>query len=185
MEVADNTGTAFQLPFGKLYKVLNPKWVFLAALLVFEIGSVVCGAAPTSTGLIIGVSFHLLPFSMSLPHVPGASEPRFASSSQTGKNIRMWKTNGLCIARHRWRGIRWRFQRLAGHHRALDAHGKTAHLYQYRWCHVWYCFCCGTSGMCPSCIHLTRHASRASPDSYCQIQRLKICVSLEVHLPIM
>lgn len=93
---AENTRTAFQLPFGKLYKVLNPKWVFLAALLVFEIGSVVCGAAPTSTGLIIGVSFHLLPFFPCLcPHVPGASEPRFASSSQTGKNILMWKTNGF------------------------------------------------------------------------------------------
>ncbi|KAK5652689.1 hypothetical protein OQA88_10283 [Cercophora sp. LCS_1] len=45
---------AFQLPFGKLYKVFNPKWVFLAALLIFEVGSAICGAAPTSAALIIG-----------------------------------------------------------------------------------------------------------------------------------
>ncbi|KAK4096552.1 hypothetical protein N658DRAFT_489871 [Parathielavia hyrcaniae] len=48
------TTCSFQLPFGKLYKVFNPKWVFLVALLLFEVGSVICGAAPTSTALIIG-----------------------------------------------------------------------------------------------------------------------------------
>ncbi|KAK3291394.1 major facilitator superfamily domain-containing protein [Chaetomium fimeti] len=47
-------GSSFQLPFGKLYKVFNPKWVFLVALLTFEVGSVICGAAPTSMALIIG-----------------------------------------------------------------------------------------------------------------------------------
>lgn len=30
------------------------KWVFLAAFSVFEVGSVICGAAPNSVALIIG-----------------------------------------------------------------------------------------------------------------------------------
>jgi MFS family permease len=47
---------AFQLPFGKLYSLFNPKWVFMTALGLFEIGSLIAGAAPNSTALIIGVS---------------------------------------------------------------------------------------------------------------------------------
>ncbi|KAM0713932.1 hypothetical protein Q7P37_010895 [Cladosporium fusiforme] len=45
---------AFQLSYGKLYKVFPTKWVFLSALAIFELGSLVCGAAPTSVGLIMG-----------------------------------------------------------------------------------------------------------------------------------
>lgn len=45
---------AFQLFFGKLYTFFPIKWVYLIALLIFEIGSAVCGAAPTSIALIIG-----------------------------------------------------------------------------------------------------------------------------------
>ncbi|KAF2863614.1 MFS general substrate transporter [Piedraia hortae CBS 480.64] len=45
---------AFQLFFGKLYTFLSLKWVFLSTLVIFEIGSAVCGAAPNSTTLIIG-----------------------------------------------------------------------------------------------------------------------------------
>ncbi|KAF2789492.1 MFS general substrate transporter [Melanomma pulvis-pyrius CBS 109.77] len=48
------TTCAFQLPFGKLYGLFNPKWVFMAALAFFEVGSLICGAAPNSTALIIG-----------------------------------------------------------------------------------------------------------------------------------
>lgn len=40
--------------FGKFYTFFSIKWVFLAAIGLFELGSVVCGAAPTSTALIIG-----------------------------------------------------------------------------------------------------------------------------------
>lgn len=40
--------------FGKLYTFFSIKWVYLAAILIFEIGSVVCGAAPNSVALIIG-----------------------------------------------------------------------------------------------------------------------------------
>lgn len=45
---------AFQLFFGKLYTFFSIKWVYLTAITIFEIGSVVCGAAPTSVALIIG-----------------------------------------------------------------------------------------------------------------------------------
>ncbi|KAK3116566.1 MFS sugar transporter [Teratosphaeriaceae sp. CCFEE 6253] len=48
------TTCAFQLFFGKLYTYLPLKWIYLGAILIFEIGSAVCGAAPTSTALIIG-----------------------------------------------------------------------------------------------------------------------------------
>lgn len=48
------TTCAFQLFFGKCYTFFSIKYVFLAAILVFEIGSAVCGAAPSSIALIVG-----------------------------------------------------------------------------------------------------------------------------------
>ncbi|KAI9685961.1 MAG: hypothetical protein M1820_010699 [Bogoriella megaspora] len=45
---------AFQLSYGKLYNLFPIKWVFLTALGIFEVGSLVCGAAPSSIGLIMG-----------------------------------------------------------------------------------------------------------------------------------
>lgn len=33
---------------------MSVKWVFLLAIGIFELGSLVCGVAPTSTALIIG-----------------------------------------------------------------------------------------------------------------------------------
>lgn len=42
--------------FGKLYTFYSSKWVFMAGMLLFEVGSAVCGAAPSSTALIIGRS---------------------------------------------------------------------------------------------------------------------------------
>jgi MFS family permease len=43
-----------QLIFGKLYTFYSVKWTYLSALAIFELGSFICGATPTSTGLIIG-----------------------------------------------------------------------------------------------------------------------------------
>ncbi len=43
-----------QLFFGKLYAEFPVKWVFLSALVLFEAGSVVCAAAPSSVVLIVG-----------------------------------------------------------------------------------------------------------------------------------
>ncbi|RSL74776.1 hypothetical protein CEP53_000057 [Fusarium sp. AF-6] len=48
------TTCSFQLFFGKLYSFYSVKWVFLTAIAFFELGSLVCGAAPTSAALIIG-----------------------------------------------------------------------------------------------------------------------------------
>jgi MFS family permease len=40
--------------FGKIYTFYSIKWSFLVALLIFEVGSVVCATAPTSNALIVG-----------------------------------------------------------------------------------------------------------------------------------
>ncbi|GAB7358254.1 hypothetical protein MBLNU230_g0405t1 [Neophaeotheca triangularis] len=48
------TTAAFQLFFGKLYTFFPIKIVYMTAIVIFEIGSAVCGAAPNSTALIIG-----------------------------------------------------------------------------------------------------------------------------------
>lgn len=48
------TTCAFQLPWGRAYTLFDTKWVFFAAVGVFEVGSVVCGATPNSVGLVVG-----------------------------------------------------------------------------------------------------------------------------------
>jgi len=48
------TTCAFQLFFGRLYSFFSIKSVFLAAVTLFEAGSLLCGAAPTGIALIIG-----------------------------------------------------------------------------------------------------------------------------------
>lgn len=48
------TTCAFTLFFGKMYTFYSVKMVYLTCLVIFEIGSAVCGAAPSSTALIIG-----------------------------------------------------------------------------------------------------------------------------------
>ncbi|KAF8861906.1 MFS general substrate transporter [Acephala macrosclerotiorum] len=48
------TNCAFQLMFGKIYKLYSTKWVFILAFSIFEIGSAICGAAPNSVAFIIG-----------------------------------------------------------------------------------------------------------------------------------
>ncbi|KAK7550655.1 MFS transporter [Phyllosticta citricarpa] len=48
------TTCAFQLIFGKLYTFYSIKWMYLLALGIFELGSFICGIAPTSNALIVG-----------------------------------------------------------------------------------------------------------------------------------
>ena len=43
------TCAIFNLLFGKIYQLYDTKWTFLIAILIFEIGSAICGGAPTST----------------------------------------------------------------------------------------------------------------------------------------
>ncbi|KAL1879708.1 hypothetical protein Daus18300_001545 [Diaporthe australafricana] len=48
------TTSASQLLFGRLFKFYNMKWVFLTSVVIFEVGSAICGAAPTSPVFIFG-----------------------------------------------------------------------------------------------------------------------------------
>ncbi|BCS21540.1 MDR family MFS transporter [Aspergillus puulaauensis] len=45
---------SFQSTFGKIYKVFPLKAGFMLAIVVFEVGSLLCGVAPNSTALIFG-----------------------------------------------------------------------------------------------------------------------------------
>ena len=40
--------------FGRVYTFYSPKWIFLALIVVFEVGSALCGAAPNSVAFIWG-----------------------------------------------------------------------------------------------------------------------------------
>jgi len=42
------------LPLGHLYNAFNIKWVFFTTVVLFEVGSVICGAAPNMSTLIVG-----------------------------------------------------------------------------------------------------------------------------------
>ncbi|KAJ7729391.1 putative MFS multidrug transporter [Mycena maculata] len=48
------TTASFQLLFRRLYSFLSLKWVYLGAIVVFEIGSLICAVSPSSTVLIVG-----------------------------------------------------------------------------------------------------------------------------------
>ncbi|KAK5054658.1 hypothetical protein LTR84_001550 [Exophiala bonariae] len=48
------TTTALQPSFGKVYTYFNVKWTYISALIIFEVGSVLCGAAVNSVMLIVG-----------------------------------------------------------------------------------------------------------------------------------
>ena len=48
------TAGAAQTSAGKIYKYNNLKWSFLISMLIFEIGSLLCGVAPNSKTLVVG-----------------------------------------------------------------------------------------------------------------------------------
>lgn len=48
------TSSCFQLLIGRIYTFHTAKYVFLVLILIFEIGSALCGAAPSSVAFIIG-----------------------------------------------------------------------------------------------------------------------------------
>ncbi|KAG9230449.1 putative HC-toxin efflux carrier [Amylocarpus encephaloides] len=48
------TTASFQLLFGKFYTYFSIKYVYLTAIGIFELGSLICGVAPNSTALIVG-----------------------------------------------------------------------------------------------------------------------------------
>ena len=48
------TCCAFQLLFGKFYTFYSVKGTLLLSILIFEVGSALCGAAPSSVAFIFG-----------------------------------------------------------------------------------------------------------------------------------
>jgi MFS family permease len=48
------TTTALQPTYGSIYRTFNIKYTFLAAVFVFELGSLVCALAPNSNAFIVG-----------------------------------------------------------------------------------------------------------------------------------
>jgi MFS family permease len=48
------TTTALQPLYGRLYKLFNVKLIFLGAVFIFEVGSLISAVAPTSTAFIVG-----------------------------------------------------------------------------------------------------------------------------------
>ncbi len=46
--------TSLQPSFGKIYTFFNVKLIFLSAIVIFEVGSVLCAAASSSEILIVG-----------------------------------------------------------------------------------------------------------------------------------
>jgi MFS family permease len=48
------TTGAFQLLYGRLYSTFSIKYVFITSISIFELGSLICGATPSSIGLIVG-----------------------------------------------------------------------------------------------------------------------------------
>ncbi|CUS08910.1 unnamed protein product [Tuber aestivum] len=47
-------GCSTILPWGKAYGIFNAKWLYILSVLIFEVGSAVCGAAPNMNALIVG-----------------------------------------------------------------------------------------------------------------------------------
>ncbi|KAH8896988.1 MFS general substrate transporter [Thozetella sp. PMI_491] len=48
------TTTSLQPTYGKIYRLFSVKYTFLAAVFIFEAGSLLCALAPTSTAFIVG-----------------------------------------------------------------------------------------------------------------------------------
>ncbi|KAK8868908.1 MFS general substrate transporter [Apiospora arundinis] len=48
------TTAASQLLFGRIYRFYDIKWTFLISVFIFEAGSAICGAAPSSVVFIVG-----------------------------------------------------------------------------------------------------------------------------------
>ncbi|KAK2002317.1 major facilitator superfamily transporter [Colletotrichum falcatum] len=48
------TTTALQPMYGTIYKLFSIKWPYLSAIAIFEVGSLICALAPTSTAFIVG-----------------------------------------------------------------------------------------------------------------------------------
>ena len=81
------TAACFNPITGRIYQLYSTQWVFLISIVIFETGSVICGAPPNSTAFIIGRAIAGLGsagvFSggmmITLPLVPLRKRPIFTS----------------------------------------------------------------------------------------------------------
>lgn len=48
------TTAATQCLYGAVYKIFNTKWIFVASIVLFEVGSLIAALSPTSSVLILG-----------------------------------------------------------------------------------------------------------------------------------
>ena len=48
------TAACFNPVFGRIYQLYSTKWSFLISIIIFEVGSAICGGAPNSVAFIIG-----------------------------------------------------------------------------------------------------------------------------------
>lgn len=106
------TQASVQLLYGKLYSLFSIKWVFLYAVGVFELGSLVCGVAPTSIALICGRAIAGL-------GAAGISSGAIISTSTKGSFI--------CTKK--------RFSTIPSNF-VFRPRCSTAHLHWPHWCHV-------------------------------------------------
>lgn len=106
------TMCSFQLLMGKVYKYYPAKPLFLGGVLIFEIGSAVCGSAPNSNALIVGraiqglgasglfsgafvIMFHTLPLQQR-PIYMGIFGAIFALASVVGPLVGGTFTDKVC-----------------------------------------------------------------------------------------
>ena len=105
---------AFQSTWGKAYKNFDLKLTFLAAIGIFEIGSLICGVAQDSTTLVVGRAI-------------ADKSPAACFSEER-----------LIVARHgRSRHRFWRIH----HNRVRRIAGTETCIYRPSWSLIWMCQC--------------------------------------------
>lgn len=102
------TTAAFQLVWGRIYRFYDLRWTFLTCIVIFEIGSAICGSAPSSSVFIAGMQ-----------------TSQRGTTWQNMRNLTEYRTGN-----RRSRICRHHDRVFADNHR-LDSSGKTPHVSRY------------------------------------------------------
>jgi MFS family permease len=84
------TCCSFQLLFGKFYTLYAVKTVLLTSIVLFEVGSVVCGAAPNSAAFIVGRAIAGVGAAGIFAGTVSISPFHLASTSRLMNALRLW-----------------------------------------------------------------------------------------------